>query len=331
MIDKLTAQSALKLLNAEAFSLAPSALITMFEIDITDIAFDQGLDLQEDEKIFRFHNSINVYKTEIIWKGNTYYPMPIIAEGFELNGKGVLPTPRLTLSVNETAIPALASLKEQLRKLGDLIGAKLTRIRTFAKFLDASNFPTLPPGYEPNPAVEFPRDIYYIDRKSNENRNVIEYELASILDLEGLQLPGRLILAERCVWTYRGPGCLYEYAVNKTSAHGLDPELPVSAPPVATVNDEKITDILQVSSLRYRGKYSFNSLSSYAKGDFVYIEKNGIKYYFVAKKSSPSAAPPSSTNWVADICSKTIKGCKKRFPSGVLPFGGFPAAAKVGG
>jgi hypothetical protein len=33
--------------------------------------------------------------------------------------------------------------------------------------------------------AEFPREIYYIDRKAAENRDLIEFELASAFDLVG--------------------------------------------------------------------------------------------------------------------------------------------------
>jgi lambda family phage minor tail protein L len=36
-------------------------------------------------------------------------------------------------------------------------------------------------------SAEFPREIYYIDRKSAENREIVEFELASVFDLAGVQ------------------------------------------------------------------------------------------------------------------------------------------------
>ena len=43
----------------------------------------------------------------------------------------------------------------------------------------------------PDPKAEFPREIYTIDRKSGENREVVEFELASVLDLAGVFCPKR--------------------------------------------------------------------------------------------------------------------------------------------
>ena len=74
----------------------------------------------------------------------------------------------------------------------DLTGAKVTRIRTMARFVDAANFSgaTNPFG-TPDPDAEFPREVYYIDRKSEENRQVVQFELAAIFDMAGIRAPKR--------------------------------------------------------------------------------------------------------------------------------------------
>ena len=74
----------------------------------------------------------------------------------------------------------------------DLTGAKVTRRRTMARFLDTANFSgaTNPFG-TPDPDAEFPREVYYIDRKSAENRTVIQFELAAIFDIAGIRAPKR--------------------------------------------------------------------------------------------------------------------------------------------
>ena len=56
----------------------------------------------------------------------------------------------------------------------DLTGATVTRIRTLARYLDSINFPgnTNPLG-TPDPTAEFPQEIYKIDRKSAENREIV--------------------------------------------------------------------------------------------------------------------------------------------------------------
>ena len=44
----------------------------------------------------------------------------------------------------------------------------------------------------PDPTAEFPREIYKIDRKSTENRDIVEFELAAPFDLAGVRSPKRI-------------------------------------------------------------------------------------------------------------------------------------------
>jgi hypothetical protein len=111
------------------------------------------------------------------------------------------------------------------------------------------------------------------------------------------------------------------------------------APPVATELGYEIRNIVgkPTSDLINQGKWT--EKSTYIKGDFVFVIKDLIKYYFVAKKVVPAGnKPPNSDYWAGDACSKDIIGCKLRFSSeknetsnGVLPFGGFPSAEKQRG
>ena len=62
-----------------------------------------------------------------------------------------------------------------------------------------------------DPTAEFPRDIYYIARKSAENRNVVEFECAASFDLQNVKAPRRLCINNVCQWTYRSAvGCGYD-------------------------------------------------------------------------------------------------------------------------
>ena len=44
----------------------------------------------------------------------------------------------------------------------------------------------------PDPTAEFPREIYKIDRKSTETRDIVEFELAAPFDLAGVSSPKRI-------------------------------------------------------------------------------------------------------------------------------------------
>ena len=62
---------------------------------------------------------------------------------------------------------------------------------------------------EANPNQEFPIDLYFIEQKTAESAVSITWTLASSLDLEGLQLPRRIITQNLCLWKYRGSECGY--------------------------------------------------------------------------------------------------------------------------
>ena len=68
----------------------------------------------------------------------------------------------------------------------------MTRIRTLARYIDAVNFlnGTNPYG-TPDPTAEFPKEIYTVDRKSVENRDIVQFELAAIFDIAGVRAPQR--------------------------------------------------------------------------------------------------------------------------------------------
>ena len=397
------ARSSIRSLQFELTNLTPSSLVTLFEIDMTNIlTANEAVSLSSEasnanikgsfpDNTLRFHNNIKVFNSEIQWQGKRYYPAPIDATGFENSSKGTLPTPILSISSqSKEGMEQLSLLKHEILKFGDIIGAKVTRHRTFAKYLDWNNFEfnpdtaklspnaqELPQGYEPDPNAELPLDIYYIERKTAENKATIQYQLSSILDLEGTKIPRRIIIADKCNWQYRGPGCWYQHAyraeeeknnipiLRKADLTKKDFNLPRKAPAVASIKDEKIYNALDIPLKAggesqdkgpWKGEFKgeANRTEAYAKGDYVYIEKDEIKYYYVAKEALPidlnkKNPPPNQTYWMADQCSKTLNGCRLRWgPEGSaspgtdegacpigfgkgLPFGGFPAARKVAG
>jgi len=128
---------------------------------------------------------------EIVWAGNTYQRFPIQAEGFAFQ-KGQLPRPTLTVSNALGTITAILLNVNTTTTGNDLTGATVTRIRTLARFIDAVNFPSnVNPYGTPDATAEFPQEIYKIDRKSAENREFVQFELAAVFDLAGIRAPKR--------------------------------------------------------------------------------------------------------------------------------------------
>ena len=163
----------------------PSAIIELFTIT-TDAT------LHGSSTTYRFHNGTSLNANgDIVWASNTYTKMPIQAEGFAFTN-GQLPRPTLTISNALGTITAILLNVNAVTTGNDLTGSTVKRIRTLARYLDASNFSagTNPLG-TPDPTAEFPQEIYKINRKSGENREAVQFELAAVFDLAGVRAPKR--------------------------------------------------------------------------------------------------------------------------------------------
>mgnify|MGYP003153425859 CR=1 FL=1 len=201
-------------LAEELLRLAPTAIIDLFEIELTE-------DVNDVDDTLRYHAGKNGLTEDIKFGGKTYPAVPVEIDGFEFSGKGTLPRPTLRVANVNNAITSLMLLYNPL-------AAKVRRIRTFAKFIDTTNFQsgvnpffvkesdvedalttqdgdTLTEQTENDTADPDAKivETWYIDRVSSENQGFVEFELAPKLDLTNLALPRRTV-EEFCPWTYRG-------------------------------------------------------------------------------------------------------------------------------
>ena len=170
---------------SEVQKINPSAIIELFTLQL-DTA------LHGASTIYRFHAGSNLDANgEIVFAGNSYLRFPIEATGFAYQ-RGQLPRPKVIISNATGLISAILDAVNDVTAGNDLTGATFTRIRTMARFLDAVNFPgnTNPLG-TPDPTAEFKRQIFIVDRKSAENREVVEFELAASTDMAGVRAPKR--------------------------------------------------------------------------------------------------------------------------------------------
>jgi lambda family phage minor tail protein L len=169
---------------AETQKLTPNALIELFTLDTTVIGFSS---------IDYFFAGTDANREPIVFQNITYDPWPLEVTGYEFTGQGTVPQPQFTISNIGGVVSATAL------QLNDLVGAKVTRIRTFAKFLD--NQPTA------DPTQMFVPDIYYVNRKVSEDATSVVFELTTAFDVVGLQLPSRQILQNSCPWIYKSAQC----------------------------------------------------------------------------------------------------------------------------
>ncbi len=219
VVDNTVTWETVSAVYDELYKLEPDAIIELFHLQFT--AATNGL----DDNLY-FHAGTNGIPTSIVFGGITYTAAPVEADGFEKTGKGTLPRPTLQVAnVNN----AITSLMHRATNPIDPLMAKVTRIKTMKKFIDAVNFFDQVYIYQDgNTAVtqgndtlllaahgtgdetaRFPDEVWYIDRISSENQQAVEFELASKLELTNVLLPSRTVV-EHCPYRYRGPDCGYE-------------------------------------------------------------------------------------------------------------------------
>ena len=112
----------------------PGSIIELFTIELNTA-------LHGSNTIYRFHNGANMNADgEVVWAGNSYLRFPIECTGFEFGSTGTLPRPTIAISNIFGTITAIMQDINTTTAGNDLNGAKFTRIRTLARFLDAVNF-----------------------------------------------------------------------------------------------------------------------------------------------------------------------------------------------
>lgn len=167
----------------DASALSSEGYLELFEIDTTNIG---GGD------IFRFIPD-GFDLTDVTWQNSVFTRFPISAEGFEWQGTtNAPPQPVLKLSnVNKVVLAAVITL-------GDIVGAKVTRWRTFEKYLDDQP--------QADPTAHFPEDIFFIQQKRTHSKLALEWSLSSALDIPGIKLPRRQILRDQTTGNLFAPG-----------------------------------------------------------------------------------------------------------------------------
>jgi lambda family phage minor tail protein L len=115
--------------------------------------------------------------------GQVFSPWPVTAEGFELT-TGKLPTPTFTMANIGGVLDPMVELHE------DLVGAQVMRIRTYDRYLDD--------GPEPDGTAHLPIDVYETASLDRHDGEVVSWRLRSLIDQEGVTLPGRQCVRDYC-------------------------------------------------------------------------------------------------------------------------------------
>ena len=187
---------------SELQKLNPSARIELFVLELVEGLHYATGNPSNVPTVYRFHSGTNMNtNANIIWQGNTYQRFPITFEGAEFTGKGQVPRPTLTVanlggisrSGSVITVTDLMLIVNLTTPHNDLADAKLTRITTLASEIDAANFPSNNNPFGTPSSNELPQEIFFIDRKTTESRDIVQFELVGSLDQANKKLPARQV------------------------------------------------------------------------------------------------------------------------------------------
>ena len=187
---------------SELQKLNPSARIELFVMELVEGLHYATGNPSNVPTIYRFHSGTNMNtNANIIWQGNTYQRFPITFEGAEFTGKGQVPRPVLTVanlggisrSGSVITVTDLMIIVNLTTPHNDLADTKITRITTLASELDAANFPGNNNPFGTPSSNELPQEIFFIDRKTTESRDIVQFELVGALDQANKKLPARQV------------------------------------------------------------------------------------------------------------------------------------------
>ena len=292
--------------NREILEIEPSTVVCLYNINL------------RDKGRYLFHAGENGYHKEIVFNGEKYDYFPIKVEGFEMHGDGKLPRPKMTFSNHQ------GNISLRLGVFKDFINYKVTRIKTFVKYLDAENFPSgVNPHAEPDPDVSFSEDIFFVNQKTKEDDNIVEFELVSLLELQNASIPARTMYSNYCGWQYRSNiGCGYR---GRPISDQKNKRFVPSGYSGQMIGEETYfsgefleqNDFASAPSPVYP---EWERASIYNSGDVVrMVSFDGDKdiypeSVYVCIENNVRSNPIGDTErWVLDDCDKTLCGCRLRF------------------
>lgn len=198
-------------LNADYQKLEPGSEVRLFEVDGRAFGVMEVLRFHahniphaEQEILAAGDDESRLPAKSIWWQGEEYSAWPCQIEGIESSTDGSSAQPKLSVANLDSSITALCLAYD------DLLQAKVTIHDTLATYLDAKNFPD---GNALADPTQEKLKVFYIDSKSGETNETVEFTLSSPMDLQGLMIPTRQ-LHSLCTWCIRnkyrsGDGCDY--------------------------------------------------------------------------------------------------------------------------
>jgi phage-related protein len=272
----------------------PGTIVELFELDISF-----GTASSAVPKFRWFNGGHNSQLQEVVWQGNKYSGLPIEAEDFEFSGKGAIPRPTLTVA-NITSL-----LSGVINSYEDLVGSKVTRKKTFSKYLDNYCYTN---GYpvggvctgESGAEASLSKDDCLDANKNGSAGTWTEY-------------------TQSTCEAAAGPGIWHPTALADSTAHFPDEiwYIDRKATETNTHIQFELSAAHDIHGVKLPSRTIIaNTCPWVYKG--VECGYSGSSYWNINNVSTTSAN---------DVCSKTFTSCELRFPESVeSPFGGFPGA-----
>ena len=269
-----------------------SAIVELFELELnntTTLYFYPGYD--ENSTEVKFH-PIGEPNKNTNADASTYTVLPMLLEGIESTATGANNRP--TISIANVLSVFRAALQAQSFTYNDLIGKKLTRRTTLAKFLVGGSS-------EDNPE-EMPYRRYYVDRISTEDKTMVQFELASPFDVDNIKLPNRIVIGKYCSWEYQGlsknrGACSWKEnsSIDHINAAGNGS---VTVEAFFDINDRPLADSTALNAALVTSNSGAWAAGTYANNKYV---THASKYW--RSLVSDNSVEPSSTSdfWVEVI------------------------------
>ena len=175
----------------------------------------------------------------------------------------------------------------------------------------------------PDPTAALPAEVFYIDRKTTENRDVVEFELASAFDLAGVRVPKRQCISNICQWKYRSTECSYAPVASFSGVYSR------------TTNS---LTVVAASHGLVAGQQVYLSFTTGAavSGTYTVVTAIAGSFTVTTAASGVTSGNVTATQWydendqpiyvlANDVCGKRLSSCKARFGQNAeLPYGGYP-------
>ena len=186
---------------SELQSSNPSSVIHLFELELVEGLHYATGNPDNVTTTYCWHSGMTAAGAGSIQFGTkTYTPMPIEAEGFDYKSGQNDQTPRPVLRISNL-LSTVSTILIEVNKItngNDLLNAKVTRIETLAMFLNGES--------TANTNATSRNQVYIVDRKSTENREMVEFELSAIIDQPNFKIPKRQVLPRQ----FPGVGSFHE-------------------------------------------------------------------------------------------------------------------------